>query len=588
LTRGNETFWRRPGKQAGISASTGHAGDRDRLYVWSTSTEFDPEVPYTKLGAYAVLNHGGDMSKAAKALYEKGYGKQAEHPRDVIDDLAEVYGPKHQPETAEGGEAPTPAPQPIDAPTPIVEISEPIIYTRTDDGNALRFVDAYREQLRWIPQRSTWAVWDGHRWNIDDGIAVAHELAKNLARRLPQDSKIDATHKQRSLSRNGLNNMLALATTHPAIWSPLSRFDANPWELNTPAGLLDLRHNTLRKPDPKTLCLRSTAVAPVFEPAPQWETFLDQTFTGDATMVTFIQRLLGSTLIGEVREQALPFLHGPGANGKTTLMNVVQRLVGTGQTGYSTTVPAEILLASATQRHPTEIAELAGIRIAVASELEPGQKFAEAKVKMLTGSDQISARFMHQDFFTFTPSHHLFLLGNHEPDVKAGGPAFWRRMLKIPFENIVPKEQRDPGLEDRLVAEEGPQILAWIIQGARAYLESGLCEPETVRVATDAYEEGQDTVRQFVEDDCVTGEASRQDLHIPVAALRKAYESWCSDNGVDPVNAKEITQRLRTLGIRSSRGGHRGTRYYDGIRLKDDGAQIDLDSPWGDLGGGAR
>jgi putative DNA primase/helicase len=586
LTRGNETFWRRPGKQAGISASTGHAGDRDRLYVWSTSTEFDSEVPYTKLGALAILEYGGDMSKAAKALYEKGYGKQPEHPRDVINDLAEVYGPKEQSETVEAGEAPAPAPQPIDAPTPIVEISEPVIYTRTEDGNALRFVDAYREQLRWIPEKKAWASWNGHQWDVKNGDAIAAELAKTLARDLPEESKADETHKRRSLSKAGLTNMLALATTHKNMWSPLSLFDADPYELNTPAGIVNLRTGHLLPVNQSKLCLRSTRVAPEPGPSTRWHEFLDQTFTGDAQMITYMQRLLGVSLIGEVREQILPFWHGQGANGKSTLINVVERLLGVGETGYAIAVPAEILLASAAQRHPTEIANLAGARLAVASELEPGQKFAESKVKMLTGADNISARFIGKDFFTFRPSHTFFLLGNHEPDVKAGGPAFWRRMRKIPFDNIVPKGQRDPGLEDRLVTEEGPQILAWAIRGCRDYLTNGLAEPEQVRFATETYEESQDTVKQFIEDDCLIGEPSRQDLHVPVAALRRAYEAWCADNGLDAANAKEITQRLRGFGVRSSKGS-KGIRYYDGIRLRDGGGDLlGRDTPWSDLGGG--
>jgi putative DNA primase/helicase len=579
-TRGSETFWRRPGKTAGISASTGHAGDRDRLYIWSTSTEFDSETPYTKLGAYAILNHAGDMSKAAKTLYDKGYGKQAEHPRDVIDDLAEVYGPKDElaaPEEAE----PTAA---AADPAPILDISEPTIYTRTDDGNALRFVDTYPGQLCWIPEKGTWASWNGHQWDADNGNAKAIELAKALARSLPEDDKADEAHKKKSLSRNGITNMIELARTSPTFYTPLADFDADPWMLNTPAGPVNLHTGTITKPDPKRRFLRATSIAPDTSlPHPVWDRFLDETFTGDTHMISFIQRLLGLSLIGEVREQIFPFMHGAGANGKTTLLNAVQHILGRGSTGYSSNIQAEVLLASASNRHPTEIADLAGVRVAIASELEEGQKFAEARIKLLTGKDAISARFMRQDFFTFTPSHTLFLLGNYEPEVRAGGSAFWRRMLKIPFLNIVPKENRDPGLEDKL-AEESAGILAWMIQGCRQYTAGGLDEPESVRVATNLYERDQDTVNQFLEECCTTGEPTRQDLHVRISELRSSYEAWCREAGFDSVTAKSFTQRLRTHGITTSRT--MSARFYDGVRLADHMTQSSFGDPWSDLGGG--
>lgn len=71
---GNTHYWRRPGKDRGISATTGQADDRDRLYVFSTSTEFDTGKPYTIFGAYALLEHSGDHKAAAQALNRAGYG----------------------------------------------------------------------------------------------------------------------------------------------------------------------------------------------------------------------------------------------------------------------------------------------------------------------------------------------------------------------------------------------------------------------------------------------------------------------------------------------------------------------------------
>ncbi|RTE49623.1 phage/plasmid primase, P4 family [Actinobaculum sp. 352] len=599
LTRGGETFWRRPGKTQGISASTGHAGDRDRLYVWSTSTVFDAETPYTKLGAYAVLNHGGDHRKAAKQLLTDGYGRQAEHARprpDVVDDLTPTRQASTTAKTApeDAGEsaadknttstAAALTGDPGNAHTVIT--SEPNIYTRTDDGNALRFADTYTGHFVYIPERHTWAAWTGHHWDLESGNAKAYEAAKNLARSLPVDTKADETHKRRTLSRSGLDNMLTVASTIPTFHTPYTVFDIDPWQLNTPAGPVDLRTGQTSPPSPASRFLRSTTIAPDPDmPTPAWTAFLDQIFTSDAQLIGFMQRLFGLAIIGQIRERILPFLHGSGANGKTTMLNVIQHVLGRDQSGYTSNLQAEALLASTMQRHPTEIASLAGVRIAIASELEEGQQFAEGRVKLLTGRDVISARFLHQDFFTFTPSHTLFLLGNHEPEVRGGGDAFWDRLRKIPFNYVVPAGERDPGLEDKLFAE-APGILAWILEGTRHYLTGGLATPDAVRVATGQYELEQDTVTQFLNEKCVTGEPTRQDLHIRVAVFRRAYEAWCVGVGERPVSAKGLTQRLRTHGILASKGS-RGSRFYDGVRLKEE-EQEDAtlsDSPWDDLGG---
>lgn len=100
---GHTSYWRRPGKDRGISATTGHANDRDRLYVFTTSTQFEPEHPYTRFGAYALLEHGGDHSAAARELARRGYGTRREstartapRPTTPTDDSDS----DHEPDTA--------------------------------------------------------------------------------------------------------------------------------------------------------------------------------------------------------------------------------------------------------------------------------------------------------------------------------------------------------------------------------------------------------------------------------------------------------------------------------------------------------
>jgi putative DNA primase/helicase len=558
FTTGHTSYWRRPGKTTpGVSATTGRDPQRDRLYVFTSSSEFTPEVPYTKPGAYALLEHGGDHSAAARELRRRGYGHRPEPPRPHTARAA-------RPAPATDGTAALAVDEPAPEPSPET-------YTRTDDGNALRLVDRHAHEIRYCPQRG-WLTWDGHRWAWDERGHVS-ELARDIARSLPEGEG-DLQHKARSLSARGLESMVKVARTDPRVVAPLNTLDAKPWQLNTPAGVVDLRTGQVSAPDPEQLHTRSTSVAPDFEqPAPRFHAFLDDTFGGDPDLITYVQRLLGLSLIGEVREQILPFAFGEGANGKSTLADTVMRLAGIGETGYAISAPSEMLLASSANSHPTEIARLAGARLVVASELDDGQRFAEARIKMLTGRDIITGRFMRQDFFSFAPTHTLWLLGNHRPAVRTGGPAFWRRLRLVPFLNTVPEHLRDTGLEEYLVDHEGPAILAWLIQGAADYARHGLPTPAAVQQATEEYQGEQDTIARFVADCCVLGMPGTPGMQTPSGALRGAYEAWCQQEGEEePVSAKKFASTLQKppYNVRADRNSR--FRFFDGIALRTEGA----------------
>lgn len=550
---GHGLGWTRPGKEArdGISATTGTSADgADRLYVFSTSTEFDTEKPYSKFAAYTLLEHAGDYAAAAKALGTQGYGKTPEQPRPSS------TPPQSQPATA--------------------AVVEPATYSLTDDGNALRLVDAHAETIRHCGEWGAWLMWDGHRWRRDHHDRV-NELARRIARKLPSADKAEVAHRKWSLSARGLAAMTRVAHSDPRITVSITDLDSRAYELNTPAGVVDLRTGQLRPPDPSALHTRSTAVSPdSTTPPTRWLTFLADTFAGDPALATYVQRLLGLSLIGEVREAILPFGWGAGANGKSTLLNVAQGVLGVGDDGYAIPAPAELLLATNNRSHPTEIARLAGARLVVASELEEGERFAEARIKLLTGKDNLVGRFMARDFFSFTPTHTIWLLANEQPSVRAGGPAFWRRLRLIDFVHVVPPNQRITGLDDLLTEEEGPAILAWMIAGAVQYLQCGLTEPHSVKVATERYEHDQDHLARFVEECCQIGDPNAQHMTVHTAKLRARYEGWCRQEGEPELSSKALTTQLRNrFGVKSSRS--KTTRYYSGISVTDE--ESDTDKP---------
>jgi putative DNA primase/helicase len=580
--RGRTRYWLRPGKPrgSGLSATTGHADDRDRLFVFTSSTDFAQEVPYTKLGAYAVLEHGGDFSAAAKALARAGFGQHATAlaPADT-DDLAGLIAPTSPTvdptpggddateQTTPAAAAPKPSTKAATGGRPAVGVAKQRQAHPNEDNTALLLVDQHADTIRYCPGRGTWLTWNGHRWTNDDrGLVSEHVRA--IARRLPNGDGW-ATYTKRALSAQGVAGIKRLAQSDQRIVAPVAQLDARPYELNTPAGVVDLRTGSLGAPDPGALHTRSTTVAPDLDAEhPLWDRFLADTFAGDPAMTTYIQRLLGLSIVGVVLEQLFPFAHGAGANGKTTLLSVVQHLVGMGETGYAMSAPASMLLASRSEGHPTELARLSGARLVVTSELEDSQRFAEAKIKLLTGKDTITGRFMRQDWFDFVPTHTLWLLANHQPEVRAGGIAFWRRIRLLPFEHTVPPEKRVPDLEDRLITREGPAILGWVIRGAADYFAHGLAEPESVRAATAAYQRDQDTVARFVDEQCTTGPTSALHLKVKSAELRAAYETWCRIEGEEPVNPKAFAIALRAkYGVLPERTN--SARFLAGIRLND-------------------
>ena len=545
---GNGYGWRKPGSHdPGIHATTGQATDGvDRLYVFSTATEFDPETPYTKFAAYAVLHHSGDYAAAARELGAQGYGTQSQITRNPP--ALGTLGPTAQ--------AAAPAPQQATT----VQAPPAQTLTYSEDGVASMLVNEYGGVIRYCTDMGKWLYWTGTVWATQPlGGGMVRELVKGIGRTLPETNREEVGHKKRILSASGVAAVVALAATDPVITVRMDELDTRTWELNTPAGIIDLHTGALGPANPASLHTKITAVAPdPTAPRTAWTQFLSTTFSGNDTMIGFIQRLLGYACVGEVRESVLPVFFGEGANGKTVLLETVADILG----DYATSVGQKFLVQGPPQ-HPTEVAALAGKRLVIASETNEGEKFDEAKVKLLTGGDRLKARFMRMDEFTFIPSHTLIQLTNHQPEVTSGGAGFWRRVRLVPFDHQMPREKRDPELKQRLVRDHGPAILAWLAEGAAQYAQHALGEPEGVRAATQEYEQSTDTVGQFIADMVILGGGDA--VQVKTSIVRDAYEKYCADEGMTPVTAKALTTYLAKRGVGKTRDKH--SRYYTGITI---------------------
>lgn len=269
---------------------------------------------------------------------------------------------------------------------------------------------------------------------------------------------------------------------------------------------------------------------------------------------------MGYSTVGIVGPHVLPFAFGSGGNGKGVFLEALAGVLG----DYATTAPVGFLMAQPHAGHETEIARLAGARMVICSEVNEDDRFDEAKVKMLTGGDTLTARFMRQDHFTFTPTHQLWLMGNHRPAVRSGGRSFWRRLRLIPFEHEVPEDKIVDDLQGILVRDHGPALLAWIADGAAAYHRGGLQEPDSVKAATKEYAADQDTVARFVAEQCLVGGGAH--VKVKVTKVREAYERWCHVEGEAPVSAKALGIALeRRFGVARLRTMQ--ARMYGGLAL---------------------
>jgi putative DNA primase/helicase len=305
---------------------------------------------------------------------------------------------------------------------------------------------------------------------------------------------------------------------------------------------------------------RITSIAPAeTSDCPLWKKFLDDTTGGDKALIRFLQQWLGYTLTGITREHALVFIHGSGGNGKSVFLTVVAEIFG----DYAVTASMDTFTASSFERHTADLAMLCGARLVTASETESGKPWAESRIKQMTGGDAITARFMRQNFFTYTPQFKLTIVGNHEPALRNVDEATERRFNIVPFTRKPPTP--DKALLQKLRAEH-PAILRWMIEGCLDWQSNGLIRPEAVTSATADYFEGQDLIGQWLEEKCDLGpgDDGKRDT---VNLLFASWINFAELAGEKPGSKKTFGDVLVKRGVRRHKGAG-GVRYMLGVTLK--------------------
>ncbi len=367
---------------------------------------------------------------------------------------------------------------------------------------AERFVTQHEHWLRHV-HGVGWHLWDGARWARDTNGAstrAAVEAVKAAFTDLPdldREGRNDLLADiRRCESASGLEGVLRLAGSLLPVAVSVDQLDADPYLLNTTNGTLDLRTGELREHDPADLLTKVAGCA--YHPNARsavFGNFLTEVLP-DPAVRTFLARVFGHALLGQVVEHVLPIFTGTGLNGKTTLVDTAAAVFG----DYAIATEPDLLVDRGAV-HTTGQADLLGVRLAVCSETDAGRRLAAATVKRLTGGDRMRARRMRQDNIEFAPSHTVLMVTNHKPVVAGDDPALWRRLRIVPFEIVV--STPNPRLKEQL-ALELPGVLAWMVKGYRDWEErNGLSEPDAVTSATDAYRASSDALGRFLSDRCL-------------------------------------------------------------------------------------
>jgi putative DNA primase/helicase len=436
----------------------------------------------------------------------------------------------------------------------------------TDLGNARRLVAAHGHRIRYVPMWRRWLIWDGTRW-ADDDTGQVWRCAKHVARGMLHSAasaptaddrdKLIAAAK-RAESARGLRAMLELAGTEKTIALAPRDLDADPYLLNVANGTLDLRTGQLHPHNPASHITKVCAAAHRPEAqAPRFAAFLER-IQPDPQMRAFLGRLLGYGLLGLVTEHVLPIFYGGGGNGKGTLLETVMAVMGS----YGSAVDPELLVTT-NSTHPTGVADLFGMRLALAQETDSGRRLAEGTVKRLTGGDTIRARRMHENFWSFDPSHLVIMQTNHKPIITGTDEGIWRRVTLVPFDVQIPESERDGNLRSRLLLE-ADGILSWLLSGYHDYAEHGLAAPCTVTAATADYRASSDDLGRFIDECCVVADY----FHVTKAALFAAWQRWCETENLRPGTAKKFGSMLIDRGFDPDERDHRAARIWRGIALR--------------------
>lgn len=439
----------------------------------------------------------------------------------------------------------------------VIDIKSKQIVNLTDVGNGKRLIARHGENLRYIDLWNKWLHWSERRWIIDNKRQVEAWMKESI-QALAADSIEFADDKERkrtlkhALTSEGsgrIRGALEMARSEEGIPIQPEDLDDEPLLLNLNNCTYDLATESPRAHKRADLL---TKLAPVDydekATCPLWDQFIERILP-DPDVRRYVQQLVGYSITANTGEQILPILYGSGANGKTTFLETIRKLLG----DYAQVAPASIFVEQK-EGIPNDVARLRGTRFVMVSEIAEGKRLNEALVKRLTGGDTLSARFLRAEFFDFTPDFKAWLATNHKPEIRGTDEAIWRRIRLVPFTVTIPPEERDPDLPKNLLTELSG-ILNWTISGYLDWSSNRLTTPKAVHSATSDYRAESDAIGGFIDEKCVSGDIN---LSIRAAEIYEAYIAWTRESGVDALSQQAFGRKLSEKGFEQHRTNAKG------------------------------
>jgi len=434
------------------------------------------------------------------------------------------------------------------------ELDENDVLRSTDLGNARLMVSLFGEKIRYCHIWKTWMIWNTKRWDRDDSGKI-YSYADRVIRSILEKAKgANDNSERRLLCKHAMklsfksrqDSMISMAQHQYGIPIKPEMFDRDKYLFEVDNGTLNLHNFELENKNPDNYNSKLSPV--VYDPdatCPRFEKFLSEIMAENSGAIQFIKRSIGYTITGDVSERCMFICHGPGSNGKTTLLNIFRALLG----DYAQDTPVSTLLAKRFEGIPCDVAALKGARLVTA--MEPGQRrnLDESLVKAMTGKDMVSARFMRENWFSFHPEFKLWLGTNHKPGIKGTDNAIWNRIRLIPFNVVIPKEKQIPHLDTEIILQELPGILNWTLNGCRQWQNGGLQSPPEITEATELYRKEMDTIRRFVDDCCIVDEMAVE----KTSSLYTRYLSWCEKEHEKILSSVWFSRELSSHGFEANR-----------------------------------
>ena len=449
------------------------------------------------------------------------------------------------------------------------------VYDMTDTGNAQRLRNKYVGNIKYSYIQKEWYYWTGKVWQVDNSGEI-----KKLADVIIDDMKKEAFRADgeiqeellkwcnRTASSKGKTNMITETQHLEGIPVQPDEFDAYTDYINCQNGIVNLRTGELLPHDSNFMMTRicytdydTTCGEPKL-----WLKFLNDVCNGDKELINYLQKCVGYSLSGSIREQCAFFIYGIGNNGKSTFLDTISDLMGT----YASNVQPETIMVKKNDGGAnSDIARLKSSRFVTSVEPNEGVRLNEGLVKQLTGGDKVTCRFLYGKEFEYVPEFKIWIGTNHKPTIRGTDVGIWRRIKLIPFEVNIPKDKVDKTLKYKL-RKELPQIFNWAVQGCIKWQQEGLELPKCVQDATKEYKAEMDILTNFMEQCIEIDYKSPEPIMAP--QLFNLYTVWAQKNNEYQMTSRKFYTEIAKKVPEKTRI-HEGV-CYKGIKLNDYAKQL--------------